>query len=151
MTSLSFESHAMSLIGRLGMGMSNQMVNETPAISMKVQRNRSTAFGALLALDSSSEETTYATGLKLYRIIYDEPQLNFYLSVLGGMYNYDYEGELKNGYQVDGTFGTEMHLQGLESVGFSFEFGMSMHNYNNERHFQTVGYNILQAAVHFYL
>ena len=106
--------------------------------------------GAMFGL-KSGDDTNYAAGLKLFRIIYDEPQLNFYLAGLGGIYNYQDGSETESGYQFDGTFGTEFHLQGLESVGFSFEFGLSFNKFNGTTNFETVGYDILTAAVHFYL
>lgn len=150
LTVLCGQAHALSMIGRLGMGTSNQLRNDTQTISLKIQRNKSYSLGALFGV-KTGDETNYGAGLKLYRKIYDEPQLNFYLAGLGGLYTYQNSGETESGYQFDGTFGTEYHFQGLESIGFSFEFGLSLNKYNGVNNFETVGYNILQAAVHFYL
>lgn len=141
------DANAYSLIGRLGMGTSNQFVHDIPAISVKVQRSRNTAFGALMAMEANSDSTDYGFGVKLYRIIYDEPQLNFYASGLLGLISKDDE----SGFQFDATFGSEFHLQGIESVGFSFEFGISINKYNEATTFETTGLNIVKAAMHFYL
>jgi hypothetical protein len=141
------EANAYSLMGRLGMGTSNQFVHGLPAISIKVQRSRNTAFGALMALKSNTDATDYGFGVKLYRIIYDEPKLNFYAGAMLALLNADD----KSGFQFDATFGTEFHMQGIESIGFSFEYGISLNKYGGATTFETAGHNIIKAAVHFYL
>lgn len=146
-------ANAGSLIGRLGLGYSNHLESEMPTLSLKLQRNRSTALGGNFGLDSSSEGTFYAFGFKFYRYIYEEPQLNFY-SALGlniFTYNNEEKDKTEQGNQVDGTFGTEFSFQGIESVGFSFEFGMSFSKYQGESHLKTVGNSMIKSAVHFYL
>jgi len=66
-------------------------------------------------------------------------------------YNNTVKDATEQGYQVDGLFGTEFSFQGMESVGFSFEFGLGMYKYQDETHIATVGYNVVRSAVHFYL
>ena len=124
-------AQAASMAGRLGIGMTNHIASGMPAVSMKLQRNRSSAVGGHFGVDSSSEGMFYAVGLKAYRYIYEEPQLNFYSSLGIGLFSYKGSSDnTEQGYQLDGTFGTELSLQGLESVGFSFEFGVGLHKYN---------------------
>ena len=152
-TLFSLNANAASLIGRLGIGTTNHLVTGQQAISLKLQRNRSTALGGLFALDSSSEGVYYAVGAKGYKYIYEEPQLNFYSALAAAYFTYEdvIEDETASGYQLDGTFGAEFSFQGLESVGFSFEFGISLNQYQDETHIQTIGQNIVTSAVHFYL
>ena len=138
--------------GRLGIGMTNQIENNMKALSMRLQRNRSTAIGGHFGLDSSSDGVIYALGLKGYKYIYVEPQLNFYSALSGGVFNYLNESDsLESGYQLEGVFGTEFSFQGLESICFSFEFGLGFSQYRNKTRLKTVGYNALVSAVHFYL
>ena len=148
----SLSSYAMPLAGRLGIGMTNQVVTGIDALSVKLQRNRSIAVSGIFGLDSSNESSNYALGFKVFKLIYDEPQLNFFssLGVIGFTYLDDQE-ETETGYQVDATFGAEFSFQGLESIGFSFEFGMSMNRYLNKTTVKTVGNNMFMSAVHFYL
>ena len=150
---VSFPSYATSLMGRLGIGMSNHLVNNMQVLSTKLQRNRSSAIGGIFGLDSSDAGSFYAVGLKYYRYIYEEPQLNFY-SALGGnifTYNDTTADQAAQGYQLDGTFGAEFSFQGLESIGFSFEFGVSFNKYLGQSRIQTLGMNMVTSAVHFYL
>lgn len=147
-------AQAAAQIGRLGIGFTNHLVTNQEMISLKIQRNRSTALGGHFGLDSNSDTTTYALGVKLYKLIYEEPQLNFYSSFAATMFSFPDEedkSKAKSGYQMDGNFGTEFHFQGLESVGFSFEFGLGLNSYNDKTTVKTNGTSMIKSAVHFYL
>lgn len=142
------------LRGRMGLGFTNQLANDVPALSLKVQQSKTFALGGILGFKSDQENTLYGAGVKLYRIIFDEPQLNFYMAGLLAAENYlDEEEKVASGYQIDGTMGTEFHFQGLESLGFSFEFGLSVRKADAQSgsSFQTLGDNFLKAGIHFYL
>lgn len=142
---------ALNKTGRLGVGLSNQFVNDLPAISIKIQQNRYYALGGLLALRSNEDNTLYGAGLRVYRVIFEEPLLNFYMAGTLASLSYEEDNKAKSGYQIDGTFGTEFHIEGIESIGWSFEFGLSYNHGPNGRSFETLGNNFLKAAVHFYL
>jgi hypothetical protein len=142
------------LRGRLGVGASNQLSNGLPAISFKIQNSRTLALGGLIGVKSDEKNTLYGAGAKFYRVIFDEPQLNFYIAGLFAMQNYlNNENETQSGYQFDGTLGTEFHLSGLESIGFSFEFGVSANNTDPDggSTIETLADHLIKAAVHFYL
>ena len=149
------EVNAADLRGRMGVGATNQLANEIPAISLKIQQSKTFALGGLLGFRSDQDQTLYGAGVKFYRIIFDEPQLNFYLAGLYATLNYldPVEDKVKGGYQIDGTMGSEFHFQGLESIGFSFEFGISARNADAEggTSIETLGDQFVKAAVHFYL
>ncbi len=147
-------AHAADLRGRVGIGATNQLANEIPAISLKIQRTKTFALGTLLGFKTNQDRTLYGAGLKFYRIIYDEPQLNFYMAGTLAALNYfdEEKDQVKSGHQVDGTLGTEFHLAGLESVGFSFEVGLSVRNADSGGStIQTLGDQFLKAGFHFYL
>lgn len=144
-------SYAMSLLGRLGVGMTNQVVTGIDALSIKLQRNRSVAISGIFGLNNTSDSSNYALGAKVFRLIYDEPQLNFYSALTAVTFTYQNNGDTESGYQVNAGLGTEFSLQGLESIGFSFEFGLGMNKYNGGNNIQTYGNNIISSAVHFYL
>lgn len=147
----STSSFAMSLLGRLGLGTTNQVVTGIDALSVKLQRNRSVALSGIFGLKNSSNTSNYALGAKIYRLIYDEPQLNFYSALTAITFTYQNNGNTTSGYQIDAGLGAEFSFQGLESIGFSFEFGMGMNKYNGGSNIQTYGHHIVSSAVHFYL
>jgi hypothetical protein len=144
---------AADLRGRMGLGMTNQLANDIPALSLKIQQSKTFALGAIVGFKSNQDQTLYGGGIKLYRIIFDEPQLNFYMAGLLASENYlNDDSKVESGYQVDGTFGTEFHFAGLESLGFSLEYGLSVRKVDDGGStFQTLGDQIIKAGVHFYL
>ena len=150
-----FDAHAADLRGRMGVGATNQLANEIPAISLKIQQSKTFALGGILGFRSNEDHTLYGAGVKLYRIIFDEPQLNFYMAGLFAAETFLDEADDKvlSGFQIDGTLGSEFHFSGLESIGFSFEFGVSARNVDAESgtSLETLGDQFVKAAVHFYL
>lgn len=147
----SWDANALDRRGRLGVGMSNQLINNTPAISLKLQRSRTFALGGLVGFNSSADEGGYGAGLKFYRILFEEPQLNFYSSLLGAAIKTKTPEINKVGFQFDLTLGSEFSFAGLESLGFSLEFGISAHKKIDNFVVQTVGHQFITAGVHFYL
>jgi len=146
----SSQSMAFERISRLGVGYSGQLKNGVPALSFKLQKSKSFAFGGVLGLSNKENGGGTGAALKIYRNIFDEPHLTFYGSVLGGIISKKSSANTDTGFQADLTLGSEFSFAGLQSLGFSVEFGASFYKLN---HFisETVGNNFLVSAVHFYL
>ena len=142
---------ARDMRGRLGIGTANQFKNGIPALSVKIQRSSVYALGGMLGTKFSDNDSGYAAGLKLYRIIFDEPQLNFYFALMGAMLNNSQNNSSTSGFQFDGSLGAEFNFAGLDSLGFSLEFGLSANKLANTFTLETIGHNFINAAVHFYL
>ena len=143
-------SEARENVGRMGIGTSNQIATDLPALSFKILNDPTFAIGGLLGVSTSNTGGGHAAGLKIYKIIYDEPQLQFFVSGMGALLKRKTPGNDGSGFQLDFTLGSEFSFQGLESLGFSFEFGVSM-NKIDELVIETVGYHFITAAIHFYL
>jgi len=144
-------TYAVDRPGRLGLGFSNQLQTDLPAISFKIQRSRSFAFGALVGLSTDDNDGGLGAGVKLYRILFDEPQLNFYTSLLGAFLKENNGPSASDtGFQIDLTFGSEFSFVGLQSLGFTVEFGLSM-NKMDDFVIETTAGGLFIAAVHFYL
>ncbi|MEA9356440.1 hypothetical protein SHI21_09510 [Bacteriovorax sp. PP10] len=143
-------AHALEKTNRLGVGMTNQLKNNFPALSFKMQKSRSFAYGGMAGLSTSDKDGGYGVGIKLYRNIFDEPQLNFYMSGAGALIQNKIDGKSYSGFQFDLSFGSEFHFTGLNSLGFSIEFGVSA-NKKKDFVFETIGNNFLVAGIHFYL
>lgn len=144
-TSLAYDK-----VNRLGLGMTNQLKNDFPALSFKLQKNRSFALGGLFGISSSPESGGYGVGLKAYRNIFDEPQLSFYFAGMGAILSNKENRTNYTGFQFDLSLGSEFHFSGLQSIGFSFEFGASAFK-KKDFVFQTLGNSFVVSAVHFYL
>ena len=137
-------------IGRMGIGTTSQLKNDIQALSFKLQKSKSFALGAVMGY-SSSDSGGYGIGVKAYRNLFEEPQLNFYISGLAAYLNKkSASSDDTTGFQIDITIGSEYSFTGLQSLGFSFEVGLSVNNLDDFI-FETVGHNFLVAGVHFYL
>ncbi|MCK5072614.1 MAG: hypothetical protein KAQ98_04250 [Bacteriovoracaceae bacterium] len=148
---LSINVNAANNEGRLGVGTTNQLMTSLPAISFKIQKARAFSLGGLFGVNTD-DDGGWGAGVKLYRILFDEPQLNFYGAILGALLNRKMGagGEDESGFQFDLTLGCEFHFVGLSSLGFSFETGISV-NKLDDFVIETVGQHFVTAAVHFYL
>lgn len=148
--SLITQSYAMDRRGRLGAGFTNQLQNGLPAVSFKLQKSKSFAFGGVFGINTDASSGGSGGGVKLYRNIFEEPQLNFYASSLIGFISQKRSAGDQSGFQVDLTMGSEFSFAGLSSLGFSVEFGISL-NKIDEFVVETVGHNFIVAGAHFYL
>jgi len=140
---LPIHGHCINLMGRLGVGGTSQLASGHPSISFKVQSKRESAWGGVLSLDSNSNNTNFGIGPKFYRLLFDEPHLNFYTALFA---SYLREND-KSGHQVDGTLGTEAHIPGIESLGIALDVGLSWNKVNDISRIETVGV----LSLHFYL
>jgi hypothetical protein len=90
-------------------------------------------------------------GLKVHRVLFDEPQLNFYIATLIALEQKKYiGGDSNTGFQTDFTCGTEFHLAGLRSLAFAIDFGLSIYKFE-DLVIETTGSGFVTAGVHFYL
>lgn len=143
-------AHALEKTNRLGVGMTNQLKNDFPALSFKIQKSRSFAFGGMAGVSTSDSNGGAGAGIKLYRNIFDEPQLNFYFAGMGALISNKIDGKNYSGFQFDLSLGSEFHFTGLNSIGFSFEFGLSA-NKKKDFVFETLGNHFVVSGIHFYL
>lgn len=135
--------------GRFGVGITNQPEASVDSLSFKVHTSRRTAYGGVLGV-SNNDSGGHVFGLKLYRKLIQENNLNFFGALYGGYKSEGPENNTVSGFQGDLTFGTEFFFQGLEQLGFSFEMGVSINTFD-EFEFKTKALNTVQGAIHFYL
>lgn len=147
-----FTANSAIHMGRLGLGFTNQLVNDVTALSFKLQKSPGFAMGGLLGISNNDNGGGYGAGLKIYKIIFDEPNLNFYGSAMGALLKQNEIGSSvsNTGFQFDFTFGSEFTFKGIESLGFSVEFGLSLYKLTDFI-IETLGNNFIKAGVHFYL
>ena len=144
---LSLPSLAMN--GRFGLGISNQPETSLDNISFKVHTSKRTAYGGVIGT-SNADNGGYVMGLKLYRKLIQEENLNFFAALFGAYRNEGPDNAEITGFQGDLTFGVEYFFQGLDHLGFSFETGLSVNTFD-EFNFKTKALNTIQGAIHFYL
>ena len=135
--------------GRFGLGITNQPETNLDNVSFKVHTSRRSAYGGVLAV-SNADTGGYLVGLKLYRKLIQEENLNFFGALFGAYLNEGTDANKKSGFQGDFTFGVEYFFQGLDHLGFSFETGLSVNTFDDFV-FKTKALNTIQGAIHFYL
>ncbi len=140
---------ARDISGRMGAGFVNQFSNSSadrpvPAISVKYGISRDT--GILGAFGFNTRVPAAMTlGGKLFKNLFMENNLNFY--VAAGL---AYVKQSVAGVDILGLFGAEYFIPGIESLGLSFESGVSASNGSGSMELSSVGYVFMNAGVHFY-
>lgn len=145
---------AVERVGRLGVGATNEFKADLPGVSIKIHRSRAFALGLVGAFDSSNKRGGSAVGLKLYRNIFEEPQLQFYTALLAARIKEqtDDGASDRSSSQYDLVLGSEFSPAGLASLGFSVEVGLSLHDVLDDDYIlETKNSGILAGSVHFYL
>ena len=142
-------STAQAMNGRFGLGISNQPETNLENISFKIHTSRRSAYGGVVGV-SNADSGGYVVGVKLYRKLIQEENLNFFGALFGAYRNEGPENQTIDGFQGDLTFGVEYFFQGLDHLGFSFETGVSINTFDGLE-FKTKALNTIQGAIHFYL
>ena len=143
-------SHARDLQGRLGLGYNRQFGNDTvastlPGISLKYAMTRDIAIDGIFAVSTADPGVTTAA-VKFYKILFFETNLNFYTMLGAGLLS----AASKSGMEFLTGFGAEFFIPGIESLGISFETGVTLDNLPGSFVLKTMGHSFLEAGIHFY-
>jgi hypothetical protein len=141
---------ARDMQGRLGLGYNSEFANSAfgervPGVSVKYGLTRDIAAEAVVGIATTSPSNT-VTGVKFFKNIFYETNLNFYFVLGGALLN----AQNRSGAQFLGGFGAEFFVPGLESLGFSMETGASFDNLRGGFTLRTLGVSFLDAGIHFY-
>ncbi len=141
---------AKDLSNRLGLGFKNQSSTELPGIAVQYWPGADLGLSASLGIDTQTNNSKFGAMLKLYRIIFPEDNLNFYLGAGAGILSIETAGNNESGFELLGFAGFEAFLAGLENVGFNFEFGTAITSISSGTRFRTLGDSPVRAGVTFY-
>lgn len=144
------KSFARDMQGRFGLGYNGQWANATamngvPGISVKYSFTRDIAT-ELVGGVATSAPSNSVVGLKFFKNIFFENNLNFYFMVGAGLLS---GGGLVAAQFLTG-FGAEFFIPGIESLGLAIETGASLDNLSGGFIVKTMGVNFLNAGIHFY-
>jgi hypothetical protein len=145
------DANARDLQGRLGLGYNAQFANQretnggVPAISAKYAVTKDIAFEGVLGL-ATTKPGNSVVGLKFFKNLFFENNLNFYGMLAGALVT----ANNTSGIDLQGGFGSEFFIPGLESVGISFEVGGELTNLSGSMVFRTMGATFLAAGMRFY-
>ncbi len=143
-------AQARDLQGRLGLGYNSEFANMrvsdgAPAVSVKYAFTRDVGAEAILGLSTASPSNS-ATGVKFFKNLFLETDLNFYFMLGAGVVS----GNSHTGAEFLGGFGAEFFIPGVQSLGFSMETGATFDNLSGSYGLRTLGLSFLNAGMHFY-
>jgi hypothetical protein len=143
-------SEAKDLSNRLGIGFKNQSSAELPGIAFQYWPGAELGISASLGIDTQTSNSKFSGMVKLYRVIFPEDNLNFYLGAGAGILSIESTGSNQSGFELLGFAGVELFFAGLENVGFNFETGTAITSLSSGTRFRTVGDSPVRAGVTFY-
>lgn len=141
---------ARHLENRTGLGVTLHDFDSTPAISLRYHMSNYQSAVLLAGFNSDDAHKSFVVGGKLYQNAYLEENINFYVGV-GGFVIGD-KGSYPSsatGIELNGFFGAEFFLPGLQNLGIMFETGVAVRTLR-EVSIATLGNGFLGAAVHYY-
>ncbi len=150
---LSLPAYAKNLSSRLGVGFVNEFSNsgsigtvirDVPAISAKYGLTKDINVAGVVGFHTL-DPAAMTVGGKVFKNVFFENNLNFYLA--GGAALVKRE---KTGLEILALLGSEFFIPGIDSLGLSFEAGVSLTNITGSFVLKTVGYTFLHAGMHFY-
>ena len=153
---ITLPAQAKELSNRLGLGYSDQFSESLPSMAIRYFPDPKLGVGAALGVDTKEDESKFGFMVKLYRIIFTEDNMNFYMGTGAGLISLEERDatsgdvESDSGFELNGFAGGEFFFSGLENLGFSFETGVGVTSINSEVRFRTIGDHPIRAGVTFY-
>lgn len=141
--------HAKELSNRLGVGIKNNVSEDVPSIGAVYFPNADYAFTGGLGIDTRKNESKFAATVGLRKIVFSEPQMNFFMGGQVGVVNFESAGNKNSGFELSALFGAEFFFVGLDSLAFTFEGGAGVVSVSDVR-FRTIADNPFKAGIIFY-
>jgi hypothetical protein len=143
-------AEAKDLTSRLGLGFKNQSSIELPSVAIQYWPGSELGLSASIGLDTQTYNSKFSAMAKIYRVIFPEDNLNFYMGAGAGVLSVETLGNNQSGFELMGFAGVELFIPGLESVGWSFEAGTAITSISSGTRFRTFGDSPIRAGAIFY-
>jgi hypothetical protein len=147
---LSPAAQAVDLANRLGVGYTNQLSEDLPSITARYYPNANTGLSLAMGVDTQDSNSKFGLLAKLYRVVFTENNLNFYVGGGAGLLSVEFAGENRSGFELLTFLGAEFFFTGLENLGFTFEAGVGVRSDSDGTRFRTVGDHPLRGGIIFY-
>ena len=149
---------AKELANRLGIGFSDQfgLAGDMPGIAARYYPTSDIGVSGVIGVDTKKDASQFGFLAKVFKIIFKEDNLNFYLGAGLGLVSQQSLNSTTNqtrndsGFIADGFFGTEFFFSGLENLGFCFEAGLGVTSISSQVRFRTLGDSPVRAGITFY-
>lgn len=141
---------AKDMVHRFGLGVKNNTSENLPSLATVYFFAPDLAFTGGVGLDTQKNYSKFQLHGGVRKIVFSEPNLNFYTGAQVGVVNYeDPLNGKQSGFELLGIFGTEFFLTGLENLGFTFEGGFGVASLKDVR-FRTIADDPFRAGLIFY-
>lgn len=148
---ISATTFAKDMTQRLGLGYADQLSVNTPSISAKYYASPTMAYSLDLGLQTGDDDSAFGLLAKVYRTIFPEDNLNFYMGGGAGLISKkENGGSNDSGFDLLAFVGVEFFLPGIDSLGFNFEAGFGIQSIESDTEFRTIGHSPLKAGMYFY-
>jgi hypothetical protein len=136
---------------RLGFGLSFQSFHDTTSLSLRYCPTNYVIANFLFGFNTDSSEKSTTIGVKLYRHLILEENMNFSAGIGGFILSQRHpsSGNQDTGVEFDALLGGEFFLQGLPHLGFQFEAGLALQSVQTVV-FRTIGGGFAGAGIHYY-
>ena len=138
------------MTNRLGVGYSNSFSESLESVAVRYYPSPDMAFSAALGVDTKENSSKFGFMARMYRIIFPENNLNFYMGAGAGILSFETAGVNESGFELSGFAGAEFYFSGLDNLGFSFELGVGISSVSSEVRFFTLGSSPVKAGITFY-
>ena len=148
---LASQAFAKDMTNRLGIGYKNQFVNDIPSVAAQYYPSADIGFSVALGVDTQQNLSKFGFMGKVYRIIFTEENMNFYMGAGGGLIsNQTSASTTDSGFELNGFVGGEFFFHGLDSLGFTFEAGVGISSLSSGVRFRTYGDSPIRGGIIFY-
>lgn len=151
---LAINVQAKDLTNRLGVGYSDTFHVALPSLAVRYYPNPQLGVSASLGVDTEENASKFGFMARLYRIIFMEDNLNFYMGAGAGLISRETSNgtttDNNSGFELAGFAGAEFFFSGLDSLGFTFEMGVSVSSVSSETRFRTFGDHPVRGGITFY-
>ncbi len=144
------QAYGVDLANRLGVGYTNQLSTDLPSITARYYPNSKTGMSMAVGVNTQQSNSRFGLLAKLYRIVFTEDNMNFYVGGGAGLLSTEVAGQNNSGFELMGFLGGEFFFSGLESLGFTFEAGVGIRSDSNGTLFRTIGDHPLRGGIIFY-
>lgn len=138
------------LTHRLGVGYANPFSTDTPGIAARYYQSEDMNFTVTLGVDTESDASEFGLLGGVNKVIFKEPNLNFYMGASAGLVSQEIAGVSDSGFELNGIVGAEFFFTGLDSLAFLFEAGVGITSIGDGVRFRTIGNHPLNAGIIFY-
>ncbi len=150
---------AKDLSNRLGIGYTRQLSVDLPSITVQYYPKSNLGISMALGVDAQEDISKFGFMAKAYRIVFVEQHMNFYFGGGAGIFSQESPGfsagskagDNESGFALSAYGGGEFFIPGLDSLGFSFEFGVGVVSLSSHVRFRTLGTHPIRAGIIFYL